>query len=186
MCRVSSTELVLHRTEITSDLTREVRRTYSFRHNRHLDVNVRQSCGPSPILIPSISSQSCRPSPSFAPQNMCHHSKSSRRSRQVPFSVHRSRKSSCHCLFQAWLASRALPCRRGTYLIPGAQRSINESNIKLALSISRVCAFDLFIELWSLHPVRTTLMMVLHIVRAFFPAFRGYSQAMIVDEVSRA
>ncbi|KAG1715966.1 hypothetical protein ID866_1190 [Astraeus odoratus] len=90
-------------------------------------------------------------------------------------------------LLQAWLASRVLPDlsygRRGTYLIPGAQRPINETNIRLALTISRACVFDLVKALWGLHPVRTTLMMVLHIIRAFFPAFRGYSQAMIVDEL---
>ena len=88
-------------------------------------------------------------------------------------------------LDQAWLASRVLPRRRGTYLMPGAQRPINETNIKLALTIARGCLPDLMSTLWALHPVRTSLMMFLHIVRALFPAFRGYSQAMIVDEVSR-
>jgi hypothetical protein len=67
--------------------------------------------------------------------------------------------------------------------MPGAHRPINETNIKLAMTITRGCAFDLFVVLWSLHPVRTTLMMVINVVRGFFPAFRGYSQAMIVDEV---
>jgi len=67
--------------------------------------------------------------------------------------------------------------------MPGAHRPINEANIRLALTITRGCAFDLFIVLWSLHPVRTTLMMIINVVRGFFPAFRGYSQAMIVDEL---
>jgi hypothetical protein len=67
--------------------------------------------------------------------------------------------------------------------MPGAHRPINEENIRLAVTITRGCVFDLFIVLWSLHPVRTTLMMVINVVRGMFPAFRGYSQAMIVDEV---
>lgn len=87
-------------------------------------------------------------------------------------------------LEQAWLASRVVPRHRGTYLMPGAQRPINEPNIKLALTIAQACFPDLLSTLWALHPVRTSVMMFLHIVRAFFPAFRGYSQAMIVDEVS--
>lgn len=70
--------------------------------------------------------------------------------------------------------------------MPGAQRPINETNIKLAFTIARACLLDLLSALWALHPVRTSLMMVLHIVRGFFPAFRGYSQAMIVDEVRRS
>lgn len=67
--------------------------------------------------------------------------------------------------------------------MPGAQRPINEQNFRLALTIVRACVFDLVKALWGLHPVRTSLMMVLHIIRAIFPAFRGYSQAMIVDEL---
>lgn len=70
--------------------------------------------------------------------------------------------------------------------MPGAQRPVNETNIKHALTIARACIPDLMYTLWALHPVRTTLMMILQIVRGFFPAFRGYSQAMIVDEVSRS
>lgn len=67
--------------------------------------------------------------------------------------------------------------------MPGAHRPINEENIKSAVTITRGCVFELFRVLWSLHPVRTTLMMVINVVRGMFPAFRGYSQAMIVDEV---
>ncbi|KAJ8588774.1 P-loop containing nucleoside triphosphate hydrolase protein [Rhizopogon salebrosus TDB-379] len=91
--------------------------------------------------------------------------------------------TSCRCIQKAWLASRVIPRHRGSYLMPGAHRPINETNIKLAMTITRGCAFDLFVVLWSLHPVRTTLMMVINVVRGFFPAFRGYSQAMIVDEL---
>ncbi|KAF9246911.1 P-loop containing nucleoside triphosphate hydrolase protein [Melanogaster broomeanus] len=91
--------------------------------------------------------------------------------------------SSCRCLQQAWLASRVIPRKRGTYLMPGAQRPVNETNLRLALTISRACVLDLLSTLWTLHPVRTSLMLVLQIIRGLFPAFRGYSQAMIVDEL---
>jgi len=91
--------------------------------------------------------------------------------------------TSCRCIQKAWLASRVIPRRRGSYLMPGAHRPINEANIRLAITIARGCAFDLFRVLWGLHPVRTTLMMIVNVVRGLFPAFRGYSQAMIVDEV---
>lgn len=93
--------------------------------------------------------------------------------------------TSCRCIQKAWLASRVVPRHRGSYLMPGAHRSINEANIRLAITITRGCAFNLFVVLWSLHPVRTTLMMVINVVRGLFPAFRGYSQAMIVDEVGQ-
>jgi len=95
----------------------------------------------------------------------------------------RVRLTSCRCVQKAWLASRVIPRHRGSYLMPGAHRQINEANIRLAITITRGCAFDLFIVLWRLHPVRTTLMMFINVVRGLFPAFRGYSQAMIVDEV---
>ncbi|KAH7888049.1 P-loop containing nucleoside triphosphate hydrolase protein [Phlebopus sp. FC_14] len=111
--------------------------------------------------------------------------KPARRPRRCSSNRHRplSKSSPCRCLQQAWLASRVIPRRRGSYLMPGAQRPLNETNIRLALSISRSCVLDLLSALWCLHPVRTSLMLVLHIVRGFFPAFRGYSQAMIVDEL---
>ncbi|KAF8845637.1 P-loop containing nucleoside triphosphate hydrolase protein [Paxillus ammoniavirescens] len=123
---------------------------------------------------------------------MCQDYKSSRhlRRRSSSHSSYPSRHrllsksaSSCRCLQQAWLASRVIPRRRGAYLMPGAQRPLNETNIRLALTISRACVLDLLSSLWALHPVRTSLMMILHIIRGFFPAFRGYSQAMIVDEL---
>jgi hypothetical protein len=33
-----------------------------------------------------------------------------------------------------------------------------------------------FKTLWGLHPLRSTFMVSLNIVRSLFPAFRGYSQ----------
>lgn len=90
---------------------------------------------------------------------------------------------SCDMVYDAWLASRVMPRRKGAYLVAGAQRPLTGGNSRLAYTISKECAFDLLMHLWSLHPVRTTLMMSLNILRGLFPAFRGYSQAMIIDEV---
>lgn len=77
-----------------------------------------------------------------------------------------------------------MPRRRGAFLVAGAQRPVTHANTKLAYTITRECAYNLLAHLWSLHPIRTTIMMCLNILRGLFPAFRGYSQAMIIDEVS--
>ncbi|KAH7916818.1 P-loop containing nucleoside triphosphate hydrolase protein [Hygrophoropsis aurantiaca] len=125
---------------------------------------------------------------------MCQQSKPQRlkRSSSPPFSgpanpnafqPHQPSLDSCHRVQKAWLASRVMPRRKAGYLTPGGQRSINEKNLRLAFTISRECAFDLMKLLWSLHPIRTSVMMILNVVRGLFPAFRGYSQAMIVDEL---
>lgn len=118
--------------------------------------------------------------------------------------------------YDAWLASRTLTS--GGTLVPGAHRRFSLFNFKLACIIIRTCAFDFvsgplffpthgsshsqFTRILCLHPVRTTLMMSLNVVRSIFPAFRGYSQvgslavhiffsahqsvqALIIDEVRR-
>lgn len=85
---------------------------------------------------------------------------------------------------EAWLASRVIPRRKGTFLEAGSQRPLTSANFKFAYTIAKECAYELLGQLWSLHPIRTALMMSLNILRGFFPAFRGYSQAMIIDEVS--
>ncbi|KAJ7667692.1 P-loop containing nucleoside triphosphate hydrolase protein [Mycena polygramma] len=83
--------------------------------------------------------------------------------------------------YNAWLASRILP--GGERLVPGAHRKFSLFNVQLAYLILRTSAFDFFSHIFSLHPVRTMLMMALNIVRSIFPAFRGYSQALIIDEL---
>ncbi|KAG6833842.1 hypothetical protein H0H87_011776 [Tephrocybe sp. NHM501043] len=85
--------------------------------------------------------------------------------------------------YDAWLASREVPGQKGTYLVAGAQRPLSLANARLALctTIHR-CVFDFFKNLFALNPLRTALMMSLNIIRSLFPAFRGYSQAMIIDE----
>ncbi|KAG2051306.1 P-loop containing nucleoside triphosphate hydrolase protein [Suillus hirtellus] len=116
------------------------------------------------------------------PHNLCSPSQSNSTNR-VSLNPKQFPLTSCRCVQKAWLSSRVIPRRRGSYLMPGAHRPINEENIKSAVTITRGCVFELFRVLWSLHPVRTTLMMVINVVRGMFPAFRGYSQAMIVDEL---
>ncbi|EIW82494.1 P-loop containing nucleoside triphosphate hydrolase protein [Coniophora puteana RWD-64-598 SS2] len=123
---------------------------------------------------------------------MCTDPKPSRRRYSQPHhpATQRSRANSqlppitsCRCVQKAWLASRAIPRRKGTYLMPGAQRPLNEANFKHAMTITRECALDLLKVLWGIHPYRTTLMFFLNILRGLSPAFRCYSQAMIVDEL---
>lgn len=87
-------------------------------------------------------------------------------------------------IFDDWLASREITNRKGVLLAPGSQRPISHANSRLACKITKECAFDLFRTLWNLNPLRTTLMMIVNIVRGLFPAFRGYSQALIINEVS--
>ncbi|KAJ7688422.1 P-loop containing nucleoside triphosphate hydrolase protein [Mycena rosella] len=83
--------------------------------------------------------------------------------------------------YDVWLASRVLP--RGEMLVPGAHRSLSLSNVKLACIIIQTCAVDFFTHIFGLRPVRTTLMMSMNILRSVFPAVRGYSQALIIDEL---
>ncbi len=86
-------------------------------------------------------------------------------------------------LYDAWLASRIISQNKGDYLSPGAHRSISAYNLRLALAISKRCAFDFFALLWNLHPFRIIVMISFDLLRGVFPAFRGYSQALIIDEV---
>lgn len=86
-------------------------------------------------------------------------------------------------VFDAWLASRKVPGHDGNLLVPGAQRALNTANTRLALFVTRRTSYAFLKSLWSLNPLRTTLMVSLNIARSLFPAIRGYSQALIVDEL---
>ncbi|KAJ3506782.1 hypothetical protein NLJ89_g6676 [Agrocybe chaxingu] len=85
--------------------------------------------------------------------------------------------------YDAWLESRQMPGQPGVFLVPGAPRPLTWDNVRLALFITQTCTTEFLTVLWRLNPLRTTLMMSLNIVRSLFPAFRGYSQALIVDEL---
>ncbi|KAF8165071.1 P-loop containing nucleoside triphosphate hydrolase protein [Crassisporium funariophilum] len=86
-------------------------------------------------------------------------------------------------VYDAWLTSREMPGQKGAYLVPGAPRALTLENARLALFVTQTCTLDFLKVLWGLNPLRTTLMMALNIIRSLFPAFRGYSQALIVDEL---
>jgi hypothetical protein len=66
---------------------------------------------------------------------------------------------------------------------PGGQRAFSRANIRLASRIIKSCGADLMYLLWGMHPSRTTAMMLLSTVRGLLPAFKGYSQALILNEV---
>ncbi|CAK5275788.1 unnamed protein product [Mycena citricolor] len=83
--------------------------------------------------------------------------------------------------YDAWLSSRM---RDGEEMLsPGVHRSFSIRNVKLAYTIVRTCALDLFLDILELHRMRTIVMMSLNIIRSIVPAFRGYSQALIIDEL---
>ncbi|KAH8106134.1 P-loop containing nucleoside triphosphate hydrolase protein [Cristinia sonorae] len=85
-------------------------------------------------------------------------------------------------LHDVWLASRSCS-NQHRLLAPGAQRPFSIHNIKLAYAIVTRCAFQFAALLWNLHPLRVLLMVALDLFRGVFPAFRGYSQALIIDEL---
>lgn len=87
-------------------------------------------------------------------------------------------------LYSAWLASRTIPPERT--LPPGAPRPLSRRNFQLALLILSRCSMQLCTLLWGLHPVRVLVVVFLDIFRGVLPAFRGYSQALIIDEASQS
>ena len=86
-------------------------------------------------------------------------------------------------LFEAWSESRNLPGDVTDRLSPGAQRTVTRQNLRLASEISKKCAMKFCTMIWNLHPYRLAILILFDIFRGIFPAFRGYSQAMILDEV---
>ena len=98
-------------------------------------------------------------------------------------------------LYDLWLSSRlssenvsqphlsAEPKPSRGHLPPGSQRPLTLANLLLAWKIVQASSFDVVALLWSLNPLRTLLFVFLTLVRGLLPAFRGYSQAMILDEV---
>ncbi|KAL5487862.1 hypothetical protein ACEPAI_5970 [Sanghuangporus weigelae] len=93
-------------------------------------------------------------------------------------------------LFEVWNASRqtAVTSEEGKdanhdHLQPGTPRKCNLLNISLAITILQQTFLDMLLLLWGLNPVRTTALIFLTLVRGVLPAFRGYSQALILDEL---
>lgn len=89
-------------------------------------------------------------------------------------------------LFDMWSASRPKHGGPGHVefpLQPGARRSLTPRNIAFASKIVCATFYDLLRLLSGLNPIRTAIMIFLTIIRGLLPAFRGYSQALILDEV---
>ncbi|KAJ4472188.1 P-loop containing nucleoside triphosphate hydrolase protein [Lentinula aciculospora] len=105
----------------------------------------------------------------------------------MPFVVStESRKEECEedstSAYDIWLASRATSGSK-ELLIPGAKRPITIRNAQLVYLMIQNNAFGLLKSLYNSHPNRTILMLAAQLARSLFPAFRGYSQALIIDEI---
>lgn len=93
-------------------------------------------------------------------------------------------------LFDAWNASRPTADvhegekNQRVHLQPGSHRKCTLENITLAFRILQATFFDMISLLWNLNPIRTTVLILFTILRGLFPAYRGLSQASILDEAS--
>ncbi|KAI0660900.1 P-loop containing nucleoside triphosphate hydrolase protein [Cubamyces menziesii] len=89
-------------------------------------------------------------------------------------------------IYALWLASRCTAHESITPLPPGGQRAFTSRNVALACEVSKRCALDILGRLWQMHPYRISLMAGFDLLRGAFPALRGYSHALIIDEVQRS
>ncbi|CAL1701364.1 unnamed protein product [Somion occarium] len=90
---------------------------------------------------------------------------------------------SSRSIYDVWLDSTTIPGDSMGRLLPGAHRSLTNKNLKLSLEIASKCILEFCGLIWSLHPYRLLAMISSNIFRGILPAFRGYSQAMIIDEI---
>lgn len=89
--------------------------------------------------------------------------------------------TSSHTIHDVWLASRRFEHKGEIgHLTPGAHRQFSLRNAYLAYEILRVHTFEMFRAIWV---PRTSLVFLFNLCRGVFPAFRGYSQALIIDEL---
>ncbi|KAJ4492865.1 P-loop containing nucleoside triphosphate hydrolase protein [Lentinula edodes] len=84
--------------------------------------------------------------------------------------------------YDIWLASRTTTGSK-ELLVPGAQRPLTIRNARLAYLIIQNNTLGLLKSLYNGHPTRTVFMLAAQLARSLFPAFRGYSQALIIDEI---
>ena len=89
-------------------------------------------------------------------------------------------------IYALWLASRCTAHESITPLPPGGQRAFTSRNVALACEVSKRCALDILGRLWQMHPYRISIMAGFDLLRGAFPALRGYSHALIIDEVRPA
>ena len=86
-----------------------------------------------------------------------------------------------HSIHDVWLESRKFEHKGEiAHLAPGAHRQFTLRNICLAYEMLREHTFEMFRTIWV---PRTSLVFLFNLCRGVFPAFRGYSQALIIDEV---
>jgi hypothetical protein len=88
-------------------------------------------------------------------------------------------------VYHAWLASRVSTCQNGGYVSAGAQRPLTRANLRLAQRIAELCVPQIFQIFWSRHPFRAFIMVAFSFVRGTFPVFKGYTHALIINEVRR-
>ncbi|KAH9978121.1 P-loop containing nucleoside triphosphate hydrolase protein [Lactifluus volemus] len=86
-------------------------------------------------------------------------------------------------VYHAWLASRVPTLQNGGYITAGAQRPLNRANIRLAQRIAELCVPQMLQIFWSRHPFRAFVMVALSFVRGTFPVFKGYTHALIINEI---
>ncbi len=87
-------------------------------------------------------------------------------------------------VYQAWLASRVPSQRNGGYTTAGAQRPLTRANLRLARTIADLCVPQMLQIFWSHHPIRAFFMVTFSFIRGTFPVFKGYTHALIINEVS--
>lgn len=86
-------------------------------------------------------------------------------------------------VYNSWLKSRTLPQNTGTLLAPGNHRPFDHTTLRLASRICKMCFPDILRLFFALHPWRTVLMIILQLVRGMLPVFKGFSHAVLIDEV---
>lgn len=86
-------------------------------------------------------------------------------------------------LFDLWRKSRSTISREGRSYSLGAQRPLNRETFSLATKLAQLCAPQMSAIFWSLHPWRALLTVVFGFLRGLLPVFKGYSHALIIDEV---
>jgi hypothetical protein len=86
-------------------------------------------------------------------------------------------------VYHAWLASRVPSCQNRGYISAGAQRPLTRANIRLARRIAELCVPQILQIFWSRHPFRAFVMVAFSFVRGTFPVFKGYTHALIINEI---
>lgn len=86
-------------------------------------------------------------------------------------------------VYDAWLASRVPSHQNGGYITAGAQRPLTRANLRLVQRIAELCVPQMLQLFWSRHPYRAFIMVALSFVRGTFPVFKGYTHALIINEI---